>query len=751
MATKTVVTRIKNKVDTLAKWQAYTGTLLDGEIAVVRVPTGETYTNPVTGADEPVVELLMKVGDGSTTFANLPWMSAKASDVYDWGKAKTVEFNTSTYKVEFKDASGNAILAVDLTSIDARLDALESKKITVTPNDSSKPGVVQSVTQGDASHEIDVTYGLVETADITDAAVTTDKIKDANVTTAKIANGAVSTDKIANGAVTNDKVAAGVSSDKISIGTGTTSGTLSAKLSDMDGKIAANATAAAHSHPYLSNTTKYAGSSSVGGAATSANKVNKSITFKNDGSGAASGTTFDGSTARTISYNTVGAAAASHTHDDRYYTETEINAKVDELNSAIDGKSSTGHTHDDRYYTETEVDNKIAAAVSSALKYKGTKDTTAALPTSNNAIGDVYNITNACAASETLPKVNAGDNVAWNGTSWDVLAGTVDLSSYYNKSEVNAELAKKSDTSHTHSYAGSSSAGGAANSVKAALTFSTAGDGTTSSYNGSTARKISYNSVGAAPVAHTHTKGDITDFAHNHDERYYTESEVDSLLAGKQDTHTHPYLPDSTKYAGSATKGGAANSVANSLSIQLNSGTATTFDGSAAKSIDITPSAIGAYTKTETDAELAKKSDTGHTHSSYVNQNAFSSIKVSKSGGGSSDVTVAADTATDTVTFVGSNITITGDATNDKVTFAVAKADADGETGIVTLEDSVVNQSKTAATSKAVYTVNVKAEDAQSRAGAIEGNYVRFNSSDSKLYVGKSGTDEIIFDCGGAE
>ena len=50
------------------------------------------------------------------------------------------------------------------------------------------------------------------------------------------------------------------------------------------------------------------------------------------------------------------------------------------------------------------------------------------------------------------------------------------------------------------------------------------------------------------------------------------------------------------------------------------------------------------------DAEIAGKALSGHTHSAYVNQNAFSNIKVSKSGGGSSDVTIAADTATDTVT-----------------------------------------------------------------------------------------------------
>lgn len=49
---------------------------------------------------------------------------------------------------------------------------------------------------------------------------------------------------------------------------------------------------------------------SGGGGGTTANP----LTMNNGGAGAASGTTFDGSVARTISYNTVGAAASSHTH-----------------------------------------------------------------------------------------------------------------------------------------------------------------------------------------------------------------------------------------------------------------------------------------------------------------------------------------------------------------------------------------------------------------------------------------------------
>ena len=45
---------------------------------------------------------------------------------------------------------------------------------------------------------------------------------------------------------------------------------------------------------------------------------------------------------------------------------------------------------------------------------------------------------------------------------------------------------------------------------------------------------------GKADKSHTHTKSEITDFDHTHDNRYYTESEVDTKLAGKSDTgHTH--------------------------------------------------------------------------------------------------------------------------------------------------------------------------------------------------------------------
>jgi hypothetical protein len=47
----------------------------------------------------------------------------------------------------------------------------------------------------------------------------------------------------------------------------------------------------------------------------------------------------------TLSASDVGAAPSNHTHDGRYYTETEIDSKVSTLNNAISGKAASSHTH----------------------------------------------------------------------------------------------------------------------------------------------------------------------------------------------------------------------------------------------------------------------------------------------------------------------------------------------------------------------------------------------------------------------
>lgn len=69
-----------------------------------------------------------------------------------------------------------------------------------------------------------------------------------------------------------------------------------------------------------------------------------SLTVKTNGTIKA---TYDGSTALSvdITADNVGAASVGHTHDDRYYTETEIDTKIDTINESIDGKATKSHKH----------------------------------------------------------------------------------------------------------------------------------------------------------------------------------------------------------------------------------------------------------------------------------------------------------------------------------------------------------------------------------------------------------------------
>lgn len=75
----------------------------------------------------------------------------------------------------------------------------------------------------------------------------------------------------------------------------------------------------------------------------------------------------------------------------------------------------------------------VDSAVSSVYKYRGSVANQSALPVSDQTIGDVYNVE------------DTGDNFAWDGTQWDKLAGTVDLSSYLTIANAQATYQPKGD------------------------------------------------------------------------------------------------------------------------------------------------------------------------------------------------------------------------------------------------------------------------------------------------------------------
>ena len=307
-------------------------------------------------------------------------------------------------------------------------------------------------------------------------------------------------------------------------------------------------------------------------------------------------------------------ADSGHDHDGRYFTKEQVN-------SAIAGKADTGHTHDDRYYTESEMDTKLGGKADAEHSHD-----------------DLYYAKSEVDAKFSDVAAPAWDSISGKPTAFTPTDHTHD-DRYYTEAEIDQKLQglptaghkhTKSDitdfpalgtaaaknvgdfaaASHTHNYAGSSSAGGAANSanklnknagsatqgvyfkdgvpvamphtlgksVPADAKFtdtntwrgvqdnltSTATDQSLSANQGKVLKGLV---DGKAASSHTHDDRYYTESemnaklngkanaSHTHDDRYYTESEMNTKLNGKANSsHTH-------NYAGSGSAGGTANSV----------------------------------------------------------------------------------------------------------------------------------------------------------------------------------------------
>lgn len=85
MANKILNTRIQLKYDTYANWTTNNPVLKAGEVAIATIATGNTQE--VNSVSAP--QVLLKVGDGTSTYSALPFVSARAADVYSWAKAAT--------------------------------------------------------------------------------------------------------------------------------------------------------------------------------------------------------------------------------------------------------------------------------------------------------------------------------------------------------------------------------------------------------------------------------------------------------------------------------------------------------------------------------------------------------------------------------------------------------------------------------------------------------------------------------------
>ena len=90
MAEKTINTRILLKYDSYSNWTTNNPVLKAGEVAIATIASGNTQE--VNSVVAP--QVLIKVGDGTSAYNALPFVSAKAADVHGWAKAE----NKPTYE-----------------------------------------------------------------------------------------------------------------------------------------------------------------------------------------------------------------------------------------------------------------------------------------------------------------------------------------------------------------------------------------------------------------------------------------------------------------------------------------------------------------------------------------------------------------------------------------------------------------------------------------------------------------------------
>lgn len=111
---------------------------------------------------------------------------------------------------------------------------------------------------------------------------------------------------------------------------------------------------------------------------------------------------------------------------------TSIESNITELQGSLgsaEGDITAVTNALDAHKADYDNPHKVTAAqlgLATVYKYKGSVETYADLPTSGQQVGNVYNVKQA----DPDHNIEAGDNVAWDGTTWDILAGDTDLSGY---------------------------------------------------------------------------------------------------------------------------------------------------------------------------------------------------------------------------------------------------------------------------------------------------------------------------------
>ena len=182
--------------------------------------------------------------------------------------------------------------------------------------------------------------------------------------------------------------------------------------------------------------------------------------------------------------------------------------------TAVNGTMVTGVVPEATKATQDGDGNVISTTyakvsqLTSVMTYKGTVGTVGELPQSDQSIGDVYNVT------------DTNMNYAWDGSQWDQLGSSVDLSGYLTTENANTTFATKSElTSGYLPVAGGTVTGtitatgftGPLTGTASQATADGAGNPIVDTY--ATKSELSSGLAGKSNTNHTHTAAQVTDLS----------------------------------------------------------------------------------------------------------------------------------------------------------------------------------------------------------------------------------------------
>ena len=431
----------------------------------------------------------------------------------------------------------------------------------------------------------------------------------------------------------------------------------------------------------------------------------------------------DESVSDQISTAIASKSDTGHTHDDRYYTESEMNTK-------LNAKSNTGHTHGISDITDLGNASVSHADTANAVAWGNvTGKPSAYTPASHNhAISEITSLQDTLNAKVPTTRTVNGKALSANITlsASDVgadatgsAASALTNANLYTDAEIaewvgdqpvadqiSEAISGKANTSHTHSISNITNLQSELDSKYEKPSTGIPKTDLASSVQTSLDKADSAIQSLAGYATESYVDGKVSSLVDSAPETLNTLNELAAALGDDpnfattvanqignkvdkvdgQGLSTNDYTTtEKNKLSGiesganktvvdTALSSTSTNPVQNKVvNTAINS--LKTLVGDTAVSTQIS-NAIASksdtshthddryYTETEINTKLASKSDTSHTHSSYVNQNAFANVVVGST-------TIAADSVTDTITLVaGSNVTLTPDTTNDQVTIA---------------------------------------------------------------------------------